>query len=833
MKFNKITVALCCAAGISSFANAGVLKQDLRPVANENEAKAELSFADWRAEQRRAKYADTTDQVIVTLSRSSDFAIMRDAFEGGNEVTLGFGNEASTSSFVGAKASLERAQLLMTDLSQKAGMSLNFVSTLQNDKVVLKLPKEMHVNEVMAISDTLASSTFAANAEADPKRWPMAENTPWGYTAVQSSQVSTSGAGNMTVCVIDSGYDINNPDLPGNSRASGTNDSGTGNWFEAGGSHGTHVAGTIAAIGNNNQGIKGVIPDSVNLHIIKVFSASGWTYSSSLTSAISDCQTAGSKVVNMSLGGPSSSTTESNAMQNFENNGMLLVAAAGNDGDSSFSYPASYDAVVAVGAVDETLQHANFSQFTSQVELAGPGEAILSTVERGDGRQGYISYGSVSLGDDDALPQTRYEPSGSSFAVVNRNGTASGAIDTCSRSGSNYSCGNMTGKICVVERHDNQLGSNYPENIGAEACANAGAAGIVMYSNSARPGLQNPFLVDRNNAIGVPTLSVNRTNGLAMAAAAGQTATIEARANTDYAYYNGTSMASPHVAAVAALAWSANPSCTVSEVRTALQQSAQDLDNAGRDVRTGFGLAVAKDASDYMAANCGNGGGNNGGGNNGGGATALTNGTSVTGLSGAQGSEQVFTLDVPAGATDLSFNLTGGSGDADLYVTFGSEPTTSSYECRSWNSGNTEACSFTSPQAGTYYVKVHAYSAFSGASLTGSFTAPSNGGGSGSFTPISGSVNLDRTTRNNWARYTLDLAAGATELTFSISGGTGDADLYINFGSQPTTSTYECRPYRSGNNETCTISNPAAGTWHIGIRAFSTFDNVTMSYSAN
>ena len=177
-------------------------------------------------------------------------------------------------------------------------------------------------------------------------------------------------------------------------------------------------------------------------------------------------------------------------------------------------------------------------------------------------------------------------------------------------------------KFCVVERNDNQSGSTYPENAPAEACANAGAAGVVVFSNSDRPGLQNPFLVDRNTAVGVPTLSVNRSVGQQLVAAAGSNATIESRANTDYAYYNGTSMASPHVAGVAALAWSANPSCTGAEVRTALKASALDIDVSGRDNRTGWGLVQAKAAADYMAANCDN---NSGGGT--GGDTALTNGT--------------------------------------------------------------------------------------------------------------------------------------------------------------------------------------------------------------
>src|SRR3546814_1186547 len=67
-------------------------------------------------------------------------------------------------------------------------------------------------------------------------------------------------------------------------------------------------------------------------------------------------------------------------------------------------------------------------------------------------------------------------------------------------------------------------------------------------------------------------------------------------------------------------------------------------------------------------------------------------------------------MDVPAGATNLVFNLSGGTGDADLYVKFGSAPTDSVYDCRPFVSGNTESCSFAAPQAGTYHVRVKAFS---------------------------------------------------------------------------------------------------------------------------
>ena len=64
-----------------------------------------------------------------------------------------------------------------------------------------------------------------------------------------------------------------------------------------------------------------------------------------------------------------------------------------------------------------------------------------------------------------------------------------------------------------------------------------------------------------------------------------------------------------------------------------------------------------------------------------------------------------------------------------------------------------------------------------------------------------------------------------------MAGGTGDADLDVRHGSQPTTSDWDCRPFQFGNNETCTLANPAAGTWHIMIRAFSAFDGVSLTGS--
>ena len=210
-----------------------------------------------------------------------------------------------------------------------------------------------------------------------------------------------------------------------------------------------------------------------------------------------------------------------------------------------------------------------------------------------------------------------------------------------------------------------------------------------------------------------------------------------------------------------------------------------------------------------------------------GGGNVLQNGVAVTGLAATTGNSITYTLSVPAGATNLKFVTSGGSGDADLYVKFGSAPTTSSYDCRSWASGNAETCSITTAQAGTYYVMVYAYSSYSGVSLTGSYTT----GGGTTLTngvPVTG---LAATTGNWTADYTLVVPAGATNLKFAISGGTGDADMYVQLNAAPTTTSYLCRPYLAGNNETCSWTAPSAGTYHVSVRAYSTFSGVTLTPS--
>ncbi|MET1257453.1 M28 family metallopeptidase [Aliikangiella maris] len=207
----------------------------------------------------------------------------------------------------------------------------------------------------------------------------------------------------------------------------------------------------------------------------------------------------------------------------------------------------------------------------------------------------------------------------------------------------------------------------------------------------------------------------------------------------------------------------------------------------------------------------------------------LENGVAKNNLSANRGEELAFTFDVPEGAGAIEFKMSGGSGDADLYVKFGSKPTSSSYDCRPYKSGNNETC--TGSQAnGTYHVVIKAYSSFSGVSIVANYVIDDNPVPGPD--PIDESINNISLNRGQWSHYTQQLEEGYESLTVTISGGTGDIDLYTNFGSQSTSSNWDCRPYKNGNNEVCTFNNPQAGTWYIDLYGYSSSSGATLNVKA-
>ncbi|TRW48533.1 S8 family serine peptidase [Aliidiomarina halalkaliphila] len=427
-------------------------------------------------------------------------------------------------------------------------------------------------------------------------------NLPYGIMMVQADQVSAALAGNRKVCVIDSGYDLGHPDLQ-TSGVDGVFDSGTGNWFTDENGHGTHVTGTIAALANG-LGVVGVVPNGqLNIHVVKVFSESGWAYSSSLIAAADQCANYGSNVINMSLGGSFSSTTERNAFQRLNDDGVLSVAAAGNGGNNRHSYPASYPAVYSVAAVDRDGNHASFSQYNNEVEIAAPGVDVMSTVPRGMGQLSLFSAGSgtYSAIAMDGSPE----------------GEGSGALIDCGLGTS--TCQGAQGNVCLMERGQISFADK------VLACQNGGGVAAVVYNNESGP--LNGTL--GGVSVNIPAVGISQADGQTALGSVGSSASVSVGAS-DWASYNGTSMASPHVAGVAALVWSHFTECTNDEIRAALNATAEDRGAAGRDNYYGHGIVKAKAAYDYLTANGCAGGDNGGGDDDNGGDNGGDDGASIT-----------------------------------------------------------------------------------------------------------------------------------------------------------------------------------------------------------
>ena len=414
--------------------------------------------------------------------------------------------------------------------------------------------------------------------------------TPYAIYQSQANQLTLNMSSAKKVCVIDSGIagaagetgGVNN-DFDW-SNITGSNDSGTGDWNRDGGPHGTHVAGTVAAA-DNGFGVIGMAPGNP-LHIVKVFNAAGWGYSSDLAKAASECAAAGSDIITMSLGGGRANRTEENAFNAFTNDGGLVLAAAGNDGNTTRSYPAGYQSIMMIGANDADNNIASFSQFPSCrvkgktkdgncVEVTAGGVNTFSTYPAGGATVASMSADSVSYAS------SAMENSGSASGATYAFGIGD-AVDT-----------GAAGKVCVIERgtisfHDKVLN-----------CENSGGIAAIIYNNE--PGVVAGTLGD-TNATTIPAVGAAQADGAALLASSSASIAIEAG---DYGMMSGTSMATPGVAGVSALVWSNHASCTGADIREALKATAEDAGAAGKDVYFGYGIVKAKAASDWLTANKG------------------------------------------------------------------------------------------------------------------------------------------------------------------------------------------------------------------------------------
>jgi hypothetical protein len=228
------------------------------------------------------------------------------------------------------------------------------------------------------------------------------EIIPYGIFMVQADQV-TMGGTPITVCIVDTGIELEHPDLDANlvTGADRETEDAAGvstilRWNNDSRGHGTHVAGTIMAKANNGIGVRGM--GQIPIFVTRGLDDSGNAFESDIREAIEQCEAAGAQIVSLSLGGNEMSNAMQSLIQRLYNEkNMLIFAAAGNAGEWKLEYPASDPTVISVSAVDETEWFWDQANYGPTLELMAPGVGILSTSVNSSGSFNYAEYSGTSM----------------------------------------------------------------------------------------------------------------------------------------------------------------------------------------------------------------------------------------------------------------------------------------------------------------------------------------------------------------------------------------------------------------------------------------------------
>lgn len=428
------------------------------------------------------------------------------------------------------------------------------------------------------------------------------QTTPFGVSMVNAPSVwpvtkgaAINGTGPIHVAIIDTGIDYKSPELQrvykGGRNFVANNDDPLDDY-----GHGSHVAGIIAAADDRN-GVVGVAPE-VDVYALKVLNQCGNGDSADVIQAIDwiiakKQQIGGNWIANLSLGSPDSSNLERNAFQRGADAGIIFFAASGNSyaGTDGLSFPAGYPSVVSVGAIDVNQLVADFSQRGPQLKIVAPGVNVLSTVvvqqvATDDGRHFPAMLAGALKSDgtpdkDICLPRPNL----------------SARFVDCKRGQPADFPPQVRGIIALIERGD----TTFLEK--ATNAKNAGAIGVIFYNNKAvDPTFGGPGFTE--TAAGTfpdvpPTVMLSQADGQALLSTPNATVTVNYGLET-WALQSGTSMATPHASAVAALAWAAAPAASATEVANAVINSAKDLGDAGVDNVYGHGLVNALEAAKQL-----------------------------------------------------------------------------------------------------------------------------------------------------------------------------------------------------------------------------------------
>jgi subtilisin family serine protease len=419
-----------------------------------------------------------------------------------------------------------------------------------------------------------------ASALSQSQAVPALDNGLYGLITTRATETHSRGVTGtgIKVGVADTGLDYTHPDIApvykgGIDTVSDDNDPWWNN--DVNETHGTHVAGTIVAA-QNSSGVYGVAYNA-ELYHARVLGPTGG-YSSDIMAGVRWLvETAGCRVINLSLGGGASSRTEDRFYKEMRSKGALVVAATGNDGARKVSYPAAYAINIAVGAVDSTNTIASFSNQGRAVDVVAPGVGVLSSVPAGTGSE-------VSLTTASGAPRA--------FSVDFAGKTAgvTGAVVNCGIGQPGECPASVAGNIALIQRGT----LTFAEKV--QNAMNQGAAAAILYNNVAGDfGATLGAATTTDGRSWVPVVTVSDTVGASLVAQAGSSATVVNQVSA-WDLYDGTSMATPHVSGVVALIWSSNPALSAAQVESFLFSTTTDLGAAGADTVYGRGLVNASAA---------------------------------------------------------------------------------------------------------------------------------------------------------------------------------------------------------------------------------------------
>lgn len=400
-------------------------------------------------------------------------------------------------------------------------------------------------------------------ANPDYIRRAMAQSTPYGIANVNAPTFWTTGRGDGCITSnLDTGIDMAHPDLP---VASQTVSFVPGQNVDDAHGHGTHTAGTIAAI-DNTIGVIGVAPD-VTLIAGKVLSDDGEGLDSWVAAGIDWSVANGARVINMSLGGPDFDEGLRDSCDAALAAGVLVVASAGNDNTSALSYPAGYSSVLAVAAVDSSNNRASFSNFGSHISLSAPGVSVQSS---------YVA--STVIWNGTARTSRRLEGSGPGSLTAMAIYCGLGLVPEDFPA-------EVAGNIAHIRRGS----ATFTEKVNNALAA--GAIGVIVSNNNG-----GAFTGTLSEPASIPVVTIGQNDGNTLQSASGVMTTINTSGWHGYANLSGTSMSAPHVSGVASLLFGLYPEATPAQVREAMESTATDLGDPGHDDFFGFGLVNAEAA---------------------------------------------------------------------------------------------------------------------------------------------------------------------------------------------------------------------------------------------